>query len=158
MKTWSCFTHLSRIPIYEILTHKQAGSWDALDGDTLVDQAYNFGSQLKIWAWSKKKKKLKAERTGLRLLKCFVGIDRFLDGGDFEFKRFRWFMGTFTDCFQMSIFFHDLEADPNLSFVQAHRVDFGFHEGILSTVPGFQVIPPLMVRTNDNAFLDPTFA
>jgi len=48
-------------PIYEILTHKQTGSWDALDGDTLVDQAYNFGSQLKIWAWGKKKKKLKTE-------------------------------------------------------------------------------------------------
>ena len=48
-------------PIYEILTHKQSGSWNALHGDTLVDQAYNFGSQLKIWAWGKKKKKLKVE-------------------------------------------------------------------------------------------------
>jgi hypothetical protein len=48
-------------PIYELLTHKQAGSWEALDGETLIDQAYNFGSQMKIWTWGKKKKKVKAE-------------------------------------------------------------------------------------------------
>ena len=50
-------------PIYEILTHKQAGSWEAMDGETLVDQAYNFGSQLKIWTWGKKKKKSKMEES-----------------------------------------------------------------------------------------------
>jgi hypothetical protein len=26
-----------------------------------MDQAYSFGSQLKIWTWGKKKKKLKVE-------------------------------------------------------------------------------------------------
>jgi hypothetical protein len=48
-----------KTPIYELLTHQQKGSWDALDGETLMDQAYNFGSQLKIWTWGKKKKKVK---------------------------------------------------------------------------------------------------
>ena len=48
-----------KTPIYELLTHQQAGSWEALDGETLMDQAYNFGSQLKIWTWGKKKKKVK---------------------------------------------------------------------------------------------------
>lgn len=45
-------------PIYELLTQKQKGSWEALDGETLLDQAYNFGSQLKIWTWGKRKKKV----------------------------------------------------------------------------------------------------
>jgi len=49
-----------KTPIYELLTHQQKGSWEALDGETLMDQAYNFGSQLKIWTWGKKKKKVKA--------------------------------------------------------------------------------------------------
>lgn len=48
-------------PIYELLTQKQAGSWDAMDGETLLDQAYNFGSQLKIWTWGKRKKKVNKE-------------------------------------------------------------------------------------------------
>ncbi len=48
-------------PIYELMTHQQGGSWEALDGETLMDQAYNFGSQLKTWTWGKKKKKLQAE-------------------------------------------------------------------------------------------------
>ena len=52
-----------KTPIYEILTHKQTGSWDALDGDTLVDQAFNFGSQLKIWTWGKKKKRLNTKES-----------------------------------------------------------------------------------------------
>ncbi len=52
-----------KTPIYEILTQKQAGSWEAMDGETLVDQAYNFGSQLKIWTWSKKRKKTKTEES-----------------------------------------------------------------------------------------------
>lgn len=52
-----------KTPIYELLTHQQKGSWEALDGETLMDQAYNFGSQLKIWTWGKKKKKLKAEES-----------------------------------------------------------------------------------------------
>ncbi len=50
-------------PIYEVLTHQQAGSWEALDGETPMDQAYNFGSQMKIWTWGKKKKKIKAEKS-----------------------------------------------------------------------------------------------
>jgi len=50
-------------PIYELLTHRQTGSWDAVDGDTLMDQAYNFGSQLKIWTWGKKKKRIKTEES-----------------------------------------------------------------------------------------------
>ena len=50
-----------KTPIYELLTHRQKGSWEALDGETLMDQAYNFGSQLKIWTWGKKKKKVKVE-------------------------------------------------------------------------------------------------
>ena len=52
-----------KTPIYELLTHQQTGSWEAMDGETLMDQAYNFGSQLKIWTWGKKKKKPKAEQT-----------------------------------------------------------------------------------------------
>ena len=52
-----------KMPIYELLTHQQTGSWEAMDGETLMDQAYNFGSQLKIWTWGKKKKKPKAEQT-----------------------------------------------------------------------------------------------
>jgi len=52
-----------KTPIYELLTHQQKGSWGALDGETLMDQAYNFGSQLKIWNWGKKKKRLKAEES-----------------------------------------------------------------------------------------------
>ena len=50
-----------KTPIYELLTNRQKGSWDALEGDTLMDQAYNFGSQLKIWTWGRKKKKVKVE-------------------------------------------------------------------------------------------------
>ncbi len=50
-------------PIYELLTQQQSGSWGAMDGETLMDQAYNFGSQLKIWTWGKKKKKVKAEES-----------------------------------------------------------------------------------------------
>lgn len=50
-------------PIYELLNHQQKGSWEAMDGETLMDQAYNFGSQLKISAWGKKKKKLKIEES-----------------------------------------------------------------------------------------------
>ncbi len=52
-----------KTPIYELLTHRQKGSWDALEGETLMDQAYNFGSQLKIWTWGKKKKKVKVEES-----------------------------------------------------------------------------------------------
>ena len=52
-----------KTPIYELLKHQQKGSWEALDGETLMDQAYNFGSQLKIWTWGKKKKKLKVEES-----------------------------------------------------------------------------------------------
>ena len=52
-----------KTPIYELLTHQQKGSWESLDGETLMDQAYNFGSQLKIWTWVKKKKKLKVEES-----------------------------------------------------------------------------------------------
>ena len=50
-------------PIYELLTQKQKGSWESMDGESLMDQAFNFGSQLKIWTWGKKKKKLKAEES-----------------------------------------------------------------------------------------------
>ena len=46
-----------------LLTQQQKGSWDAMDGETLMDQAYNFGSQLKIWTWGKKKKKVTNERS-----------------------------------------------------------------------------------------------
>ena len=45
-------------PIYELLTQKQKGSWESIDGESIMDQAYNFGSQLKIWTWGKKKKKI----------------------------------------------------------------------------------------------------
>lgn len=50
-------------PIYEALTHKQSGSWESMDGETPMDQAYNFGSQMKIWTWGKKKKKVKTEES-----------------------------------------------------------------------------------------------
>jgi len=45
-------------PIYELLTQKQKGSWDAMDGESLMDQAYNLGSQMKVWTWAKKKRKV----------------------------------------------------------------------------------------------------
>lgn len=40
-------------PIYDYLNQKKEGSWEALDGDSLMDQAYSMGSHLKIWVWGK---------------------------------------------------------------------------------------------------------
>ena len=40
-------------PIYDYLNQKKEGSWEALDGDSLMDQAYAMGSHLKIWVWGK---------------------------------------------------------------------------------------------------------
>ncbi|NIY17063.1 MAG: hypothetical protein GWM98_20305 [Nitrospinaceae bacterium] len=47
--------------IYESLSHKQEGSWGSLDGETPMDQAYNLGSQMKIWVWTPRKKAKKEE-------------------------------------------------------------------------------------------------
>ena len=44
-------------PIYDYLNHKKEGSWESLDGDSLLDQAYSMGSQLKIWVWGKQSQK-----------------------------------------------------------------------------------------------------
>jgi hypothetical protein len=41
-------------PIYEYLTEKEDGSWGAVDGESLLNQAYYLGSTLKVWVWRKK--------------------------------------------------------------------------------------------------------
>ena len=41
-------------PIYEYLTEREGGSWGAVDGESLLDQAYYLGSTLKVWVWRKK--------------------------------------------------------------------------------------------------------
>ena len=42
-------------PIYDFLTVKQEGSWESLDGESILDQAYTLGAQLKVWVWKKRK-------------------------------------------------------------------------------------------------------
>jgi hypothetical protein len=42
-------------PIYEYLRENQKGSWDSIEGESLMDQAYSVGSRLKVWVWKKKK-------------------------------------------------------------------------------------------------------
>jgi hypothetical protein len=42
--------------IYEFLTHRKEGSWESIEGDSLMDQAYTMGSQLKVTVWKKRKK------------------------------------------------------------------------------------------------------
>ncbi len=44
-------------PIYDFLTAKKDGSWEALDGETILDQAYSLGAQLKVWVWKRRKPK-----------------------------------------------------------------------------------------------------
>jgi hypothetical protein len=46
-------------PIYEYLTQKNEGSWETIEGETLMDQNYSLGSQLKVTVWKKRKKKEK---------------------------------------------------------------------------------------------------
>jgi hypothetical protein len=41
-------------PIYEYLTEREDGSWGAVEGESLLDQAYYLGSTLKVWVWRKK--------------------------------------------------------------------------------------------------------
>ena len=41
-------------PIYEYLSEKEDGSWGAVEGESLLDQAYYLGSTLKVWEWRKK--------------------------------------------------------------------------------------------------------
>ena len=43
--------------IYGYLIENQKGSWETLDGESLLDQAYGVGSRLKVWAGKKKGKK-----------------------------------------------------------------------------------------------------
>ncbi|HIB42763.1 MAG TPA: hypothetical protein EYO37_02100 [Nitrospina sp.] len=40
--------------IYEYLTEREEGSWGAVEGESLLDQAYYLGSTLKVWVWRKK--------------------------------------------------------------------------------------------------------
>jgi len=49
------FTSMNN-PIYEFLTHRKEGSWESIEGESLMDQAYNMGSQLKMTVWKKRKK------------------------------------------------------------------------------------------------------
>ena len=42
-------------PIYDFLTVKQEASWKSLDGESILDQAYTLGAQLKVWVWKKRK-------------------------------------------------------------------------------------------------------
>ena len=44
----------SENPIYEYLTEREDGSWGAVEGESLLDQAYYLGSTLKVWVWRKK--------------------------------------------------------------------------------------------------------
>jgi len=46
-------------PIYDYLTQKRQGDWEALDGESILDQAYALGAQLKVWVWKKRKRKIK---------------------------------------------------------------------------------------------------
>ena len=41
-------------PIYEYLTEREDGSWGAVEGESLLDQAYYLGSTLKVWVWRQK--------------------------------------------------------------------------------------------------------
>ncbi len=41
-------------PIYEYLAEREDGSWGAVEGESLLDQAYYLGSTLKVWVWRKK--------------------------------------------------------------------------------------------------------
>ena len=41
-------------PIYEYLTEREEGSWGAVEGESILDQAYYLGSTLKVWVWRKK--------------------------------------------------------------------------------------------------------
>jgi hypothetical protein len=41
-------------PIYEYLTQREDGSWGAVEGESLLDQAYYLASTLKVWVWRKK--------------------------------------------------------------------------------------------------------
>lgn len=43
-------------PIYEFLNHKKEGSWESMEGESLMDQTYTMGSQLKVTVWKKRKK------------------------------------------------------------------------------------------------------
>ncbi len=46
-------------PIYEYLTKKQEGSWESMDGESILDQAIAIGSRLKVWKWKKRKRKIR---------------------------------------------------------------------------------------------------
>tara|TARA_B100000686_G_scaffold256093_1_gene267689 strand:- start:1064 stop:1954 length:891 start_codon:yes stop_codon:yes gene_type:complete len=40
-------------PIYEYLTPQQEGNWGQMEGESLLEQAYYLGSNLKVWVWRK---------------------------------------------------------------------------------------------------------
>ena len=40
-------------PIYEYLTPTQEGGWGQMDGESMLEQAYYLGSNLKVWVWRK---------------------------------------------------------------------------------------------------------
>lgn len=44
-------------PIYGYLTEKHEGSWESMDGESILDQAIAVGSRLKVWKWKKRKRK-----------------------------------------------------------------------------------------------------
>ena len=56
-KDLELFYTSAKNPIYDYLKENQKGSWNILDGESLLDQAYAVGSRLKIWVWKKKEKK-----------------------------------------------------------------------------------------------------
>lgn len=41
-------------PIYEYLNPVQEGSWGQMDGESLLNNAYFLGSELKVWTWRKR--------------------------------------------------------------------------------------------------------
>ena len=43
-------------PIYEYLTQRNEGTWETIEGETLMDQTYSLGSKLKVTVWKKRKK------------------------------------------------------------------------------------------------------
>ena len=56
-------------PIYEYLTEREDGSWGAVEGESLLDQAYYLGSTLKVWVWRKKEDAISSMEDLSKMLK-----------------------------------------------------------------------------------------
>lgn len=49
-------------PLYDFLTAKQDASWESLEGETILDQAYALGAQMKVWVWKRRKPKARDKK------------------------------------------------------------------------------------------------